>query len=103
MPKRLADAAAIEAGMDRYAVLLFCDQRITDEEQKAFTRNFGKIEDARSGNITMLAAQRAASRALSRYLLAFISASNSPALISARMRMSAARDRPTAGVRGTLG
>jgi alpha-ketoglutarate-dependent 2,4-dichlorophenoxyacetate dioxygenase len=52
MPKRLADAAAIEAGMDRYAVLLFCDQRITDEEQKAFTRNFGKIEDARGGNIT---------------------------------------------------
>jgi alpha-ketoglutarate-dependent 2,4-dichlorophenoxyacetate dioxygenase len=44
--------AAIEAGMDRYAVLLFPGQRISDEEQMAFTRNFGAIEDARGGNVT---------------------------------------------------
>jgi alpha-ketoglutarate-dependent 2,4-dichlorophenoxyacetate dioxygenase len=36
--------AAIEAGMDQYAVLVFRDQRITDEQQLAFTRQFGKLE-----------------------------------------------------------
>ena len=44
--------------MDRYAVLVFHDQNITDEQQIAFTRNFGEIENARGGNITK--AQRAA-------------------------------------------
>src|SRR2546425_10686733 len=43
--------AAIEAGMDRYAVLVFQDQKITDEQQMAFSRNFGTLEDARGGNI----------------------------------------------------
>jgi alpha-ketoglutarate-dependent 2,4-dichlorophenoxyacetate dioxygenase len=43
---------AIEAGMDRYAVLVFHDQKITDEQQMAFSRNFGALEDARGGNIT---------------------------------------------------
>src|SRR5690242_15031585 len=38
--------AAIEAGMDRYAVLVFHDQRIDDEQQLAFTRNFGPLEMA---------------------------------------------------------
>jgi alpha-ketoglutarate-dependent 2,4-dichlorophenoxyacetate dioxygenase len=46
------EAAAIEAGMDRYAVLVFHDQRLTDEQQMAFSRNFGPLEDARGGNIT---------------------------------------------------
>jgi alpha-ketoglutarate-dependent 2,4-dichlorophenoxyacetate dioxygenase len=46
------DVAAIEAGMDRYAVLVFRDQRITDEQQLAFTKNFGPIEHAQGGNIT---------------------------------------------------
>jgi alpha-ketoglutarate-dependent 2,4-dichlorophenoxyacetate dioxygenase len=45
-------AAAIEAGMDRYAVLVFHDQRFTDEQQVAFSRNFGEIERARDSNIT---------------------------------------------------
>jgi len=31
------DVAAIEAGMDRYAVLVFHDQKITDEQQMAFS------------------------------------------------------------------
>jgi alpha-ketoglutarate-dependent 2,4-dichlorophenoxyacetate dioxygenase len=44
--------AAIEAGMDRYAVLVFHDQRLTDEQQMAFSRHFGALEDARGGNIT---------------------------------------------------
>ena len=46
------DVAAIEAGMDRYAVLVFRDQRISDDEQMAFTKNFGRIEHAQGGNIT---------------------------------------------------
>src|SRR5262249_28922262 len=46
------EAAAIEAGMDRYAVLVFHDQKITDEQQMAFSKNFGSLEDARGGNIT---------------------------------------------------
>ncbi len=46
------DAAAIEAGMDRYAVLVFRDQNITDEQQIAFSRNFGEIENSAGGNIT---------------------------------------------------
>ena len=43
---------AIEAGLDKYAVLVFHDQRLTDEQQMAFTLNFGAIEDARGGNVT---------------------------------------------------
>jgi alpha-ketoglutarate-dependent 2,4-dichlorophenoxyacetate dioxygenase len=46
------EVAAIEAGMDRYAVLVFHDQDIADEQQIAFTRNFGEIENAAGGNIT---------------------------------------------------
>src|SRR5262245_8466373 len=38
--------------MDRYAVLVFHDQKLTDEQQMAFSRNFGPLEDARGGNIT---------------------------------------------------
>ncbi len=51
-PLASGQVAAIEAGMDRYAVLVFHDQRITDEQQMVFTRNFGAIEAARGGNIT---------------------------------------------------
>lgn len=46
------EVAAIEAGMDKYAVLVFHDQPLTDEQQMAFTRNFGEIENARGGNVT---------------------------------------------------
>ena len=38
------NVGAIEAGMDEYAVLVFRDQNITDEEQIAFTRHFGELE-----------------------------------------------------------
>jgi alpha-ketoglutarate-dependent 2,4-dichlorophenoxyacetate dioxygenase len=51
-PLSREEVAAVEAGMDRYAVLVFRDQRITDEQQMAFSRNFGALEDARGGNIT---------------------------------------------------
>jgi alpha-ketoglutarate-dependent 2,4-dichlorophenoxyacetate dioxygenase len=46
------EVAALEAGMDRYAVLVYHDQKITDEQQMAFSVNFGPMEDARGGNIT---------------------------------------------------
>jgi alpha-ketoglutarate-dependent 2,4-dichlorophenoxyacetate dioxygenase len=46
------EVAAIEGGLDKYAVLVFHDQKLTDEQQMAFTLNFGAIEDARGGNVT---------------------------------------------------
>jgi alpha-ketoglutarate-dependent 2,4-dichlorophenoxyacetate dioxygenase len=46
------EVGAIEAGMDRYAVLVFHGQDITDEQQIAFSRNFGEIENSAGGNVT---------------------------------------------------
>jgi alpha-ketoglutarate-dependent 2,4-dichlorophenoxyacetate dioxygenase len=46
------EAADIEAGMDKYAVLLFRDQDITDDQQLIFARNFGERENARGGTVT---------------------------------------------------
>jgi alpha-ketoglutarate-dependent 2,4-dichlorophenoxyacetate dioxygenase len=40
------DVAAVHAGMDRYAVLVFRDQPLDDEQQLAFTRSLGDIEHA---------------------------------------------------------
>ena len=51
-PLSKADAAAIQEGIDRYAVLVFHDQKLSDEQQMTFTLNFGAIENARGGNIT---------------------------------------------------
>jgi alpha-ketoglutarate-dependent 2,4-dichlorophenoxyacetate dioxygenase len=47
-PLTQAEVVAIEAGMDQYAVLVFRDQNITDEQQLAFTRHFGELENYRS-------------------------------------------------------
>ena len=44
-PLTPAEVAAIDAGMDRHAVLVFPGQDITDEQQLAFTRNFGPLEE----------------------------------------------------------
>jgi alpha-ketoglutarate-dependent 2,4-dichlorophenoxyacetate dioxygenase len=53
--------AAIEAGMDQYAVLVFRDQRVTDEQQLAFTRQFGKLENyATPGHIKKASESRLA-------------------------------------------
>jgi alpha-ketoglutarate-dependent 2,4-dichlorophenoxyacetate dioxygenase len=38
--------------MDKYAVLLFRNQDITDEQQLAFALNFGERENARGGTVT---------------------------------------------------
>jgi len=46
------EAATIESGMDKYAVLVFHGQDITDDQQMAFALNFGARENPRGGNIT---------------------------------------------------
>lgn len=51
-PLAAEEAAALEAAMDQYAVLVFHDQHLTDEQQQAFSRNFGELENARGGNVT---------------------------------------------------
>src|SRR5471030_2457944 len=45
-PLSSEDAAAIHAGMDRYAVLVFRNQDIDDAQQLAFTQALGPIEHA---------------------------------------------------------
>jgi alpha-ketoglutarate-dependent 2,4-dichlorophenoxyacetate dioxygenase len=45
-PLAPADVAAIHAGMDKYAVLVFRNQPMNDEQQLAFTRSLGNIEKA---------------------------------------------------------
>ena len=50
--------AAIEAGMDRYGVLVFHNQPFTDEQQKAFSANFGPLEHTAGGNVTKPEEQR---------------------------------------------
>jgi alpha-ketoglutarate-dependent 2,4-dichlorophenoxyacetate dioxygenase len=51
-PLAREEVAAIEAGMDKYAVLVFHDQPVTDDQQIDFSRNFGTIEAAVGSNIT---------------------------------------------------
>jgi alpha-ketoglutarate-dependent 2,4-dichlorophenoxyacetate dioxygenase len=43
--------AAIEAGMDRHAVLVFPGQRLTDDQQLLFSRNFGELEVTLAGQM----------------------------------------------------
>jgi alpha-ketoglutarate-dependent 2,4-dichlorophenoxyacetate dioxygenase len=38
------EVAKIEAGMDRYAMLVFRNQSLTDQQQIDFTRHFGQLE-----------------------------------------------------------
>ena len=40
------EIAAIHRGMDEYAVLVFHDQDFTDEQQLAFSRSLGELEEA---------------------------------------------------------
>ena len=49
---------AIHAGMDRYAVLVFHDQQINDEQQLAFTRSLGEIEHSIGTSLRGAAEQR---------------------------------------------
>jgi alpha-ketoglutarate-dependent 2,4-dichlorophenoxyacetate dioxygenase len=52
------DAAAIETAMDRYGVLVFRDQRLTDDQQLAFSRMFGDLEETRGTGISKPGEQR---------------------------------------------
>lgn len=42
----------LEAGMDRYGVLVYHDQPFSDDEQKRFSRYFGELEATAGGNVT---------------------------------------------------
>jgi alpha-ketoglutarate-dependent 2,4-dichlorophenoxyacetate dioxygenase len=57
-PLSRSDVADLEAGMDRYAVLVYHDQRFTDDRQKAFSINFGPLEQTAGGNVTQPAERR---------------------------------------------
>jgi alpha-ketoglutarate-dependent 2,4-dichlorophenoxyacetate dioxygenase len=59
-PLSREQADAIDAGMDRYGVLVFHDQHFTDDTQLAFSRNFGELETA-SGELTFGQKRRVAS------------------------------------------
>jgi alpha-ketoglutarate-dependent 2,4-dichlorophenoxyacetate dioxygenase len=50
-PLTAAQVAAIEAGMDRFAVLVFHDQSFNDDTQLAFSRNFGELELSSGGEM----------------------------------------------------
>jgi alpha-ketoglutarate-dependent 2,4-dichlorophenoxyacetate dioxygenase len=51
VPLTKEQAAEVEAGMDKYAVLVFHGQDLTDEQQLAFALNFGEREKARGGTV----------------------------------------------------
>jgi alpha-ketoglutarate-dependent 2,4-dichlorophenoxyacetate dioxygenase len=57
-PLDAAAAVNIHAAMDRYAVLVFRDQPLTDGEQIAFTKSLGKIELNTANNVTRLDQRR---------------------------------------------
>ena len=48
------EVAAVHAGMDKYAVLVFRNQKIDDDQQLAFTRGLGDLE--RTANASLRAA-----------------------------------------------
>ena len=50
-PLSAEEVAAIHAGMNTYAVLVFHDQRITDEQQLAFTRSLGDLEQTANSSL----------------------------------------------------
>ena len=45
-PLTLDEVAAVHAGMDEFAVLVFHDQPLDDEQQLAFSRSLGELEHA---------------------------------------------------------
>src|SRR5262249_3821479 len=57
-PLEAGATANIHAAMDRYAVLVFRGQPLTDDEQIAFTKSLGKIELNTANNVTRLDQRR---------------------------------------------
>ena len=51
-PLTAQQVAAIEAGMDRFAVLIFHGQHFDDDTQLAFSRNFGALEISSGGEMS---------------------------------------------------
>src|SRR5215469_6986568 len=56
-PLSPGDVAAIHAGMDRFGVLVFHEQRLDDDQQIAFARSLGPLEQA-TGDIVSAPAER---------------------------------------------
>jgi alpha-ketoglutarate-dependent 2,4-dichlorophenoxyacetate dioxygenase len=52
------DIAAIESAIAEHAVLVFRDQRITDDQQLTFSRYFGELEETRGTGISKPGEQR---------------------------------------------
>ena len=50
-PLTADEVTAVDAGMDRYAVLVLPGQDITDEQQIAFTRNFGPLQNGANATL----------------------------------------------------
>src|SRR3990170_1009715 len=50
-PLTAAEVEAIDAGMNRHAVLVLPGQDISDEQQLAFTRNFGPLEEGANSTV----------------------------------------------------
>ena len=46
-----AEVKAVDAGMDKYAMLVLPGQDITDEQQIAFTRNFGPLQNGANATL----------------------------------------------------
>jgi alpha-ketoglutarate-dependent 2,4-dichlorophenoxyacetate dioxygenase len=57
-PLTKGDVAAIESAIAEHAVLVFRDQRITDEQQLTFSRYFGELEETRGTGISKPGEQR---------------------------------------------
>jgi alpha-ketoglutarate-dependent 2,4-dichlorophenoxyacetate dioxygenase len=57
-PLAAPDIAAIEAAIAEHAVLVFRDQRITDDQQLTFSRYFGDLEETRGTGISKPGEQR---------------------------------------------
>ncbi len=51
-PQTADEVAAIEAGMDKHAVLVLPGQDIDDQQQLAFTRNFGPLQEGANTTLT---------------------------------------------------
>ena len=60
-PLAAADIAAIHAGMNTYAVLIFHDQHFTNDQQLAFTQSLGPLETAVGFNLRSADDRRLAS------------------------------------------
>jgi alpha-ketoglutarate-dependent 2,4-dichlorophenoxyacetate dioxygenase len=50
-PLAPADVATVERAMDEHAVIVLPDQHIDDEQQLAFTRNFGELEEGANSTV----------------------------------------------------